>query len=169
MKTIFSDVPYDIILYIGKYLDYDSSINFNRILDPLDRIVHRKFTKQECFEHELVAQRQTLLIATTKCMEIPSRTTRQRRKRCKKIIDMLDMLRTHKRGSVVWKLYPQFYTAVSKKCDEILDREGGFLDLAPPYFKRWITKAAIKLKMDIENKMPQRPPHKLAKEITIQN
>ena len=169
MKTIFSDVPYDLILYIGKYLDYESTIHFNRILDPLDRIVHRKFTKKECFEHELVAQRQTLLIATTKIMEIPSRTTGQRRKKCKKIIDMLDMLRTHKRGSVVWKLYPQFYTAVSKKCDEILDQEGGFLDLAPPYFKRWLTKAAIKLKMDIENKMPQRPPRTLAKEITIQN
>jgi len=169
MKTIFSYIPYDVILYIGKYLDYDSSINFNRILDPLDRIVHRKFTKQECFEHELVAQRQTLLIAAIIPSSIPSRTNRQLRKKCKKLVDMLDMLRTNKRGSVVWKMYPQFYKAIVRKCDEILDEEGGFLDLAPRYFKRWLTKAAIKLKMDIENKMPQRPPRTLAKEITIQN
>jgi hypothetical protein len=55
------------------------------------------------------------------------------------------------------------------KCDEILDEEGGFLDLAPPYFKRWLTKVAIKLKMDIENKMPQTYPERILKEITIQN
>jgi hypothetical protein len=169
MTTTLSYLPYDIIWQVGKYLDYDSSINFNRILDPLDRIVHRKFTKQECFEHEVFAQRQTLLIATTKCMEFHSRTTRQRRKRCKSIIDMLKMMRIQKRGSIVWKLYPQFYTAVSNKCDEILDQEGGFLDLAPPYYKKWLTKVATDLKMDIENKMPQTYPKKLVTQIEIEN
>lgn len=169
MKTIFSDVPYDLILYIGKFLDYDSTIEFNRTLEPLDRIVHRKFTKQQCFEHEVVAQRQTLLIACSRCTEVPSRTIRQRRKRCKRILSMLNMLKIHKRGSIIWKLYPQFYNAIMRKCDEILDQEGGFLDLAPPYYKKWLTKVAIDLKMDIENKMPQTYPKKLMTEIEIEN
>jgi len=169
MTTIFSDVPYDLILYIGKYLDYDSSINFNRTLAPLDRVVHRKFTKRECFNHEVVAQRQTLLIASTRCMEGPSRTVRQRRKRCKSIVDMFSMLRIHKRGSIVWKLYPQFYNAIMRKCDDILEPESGFLDPATPYYKKWLTKAAINLKMDLENKMPQTPPSRLMKEIQIKD
>lgn len=169
MKTIFSDVPYDLILYIGKYLDYDSTINFNRILDPLDRIVHRKFTKQECFEHEVVAQRNTLMIVGTLNDTTPSRSKQQKRKRCKNLIYLLSILRTHKRPSIVWKVHPKIHTAMSMKCDEILDEEGGFLDLAPPYFKRWLTKVAIKLKMDIDNNIPQTEPETILKEITIQN
>jgi len=170
MTTIFSDVPYDLIRYIGNYLDYDSTINFNRVLHPTERLVHRKFTKQECFEHELVAQRQALLIAAT----IPNSdssisTTRRVRKNCKRIIGMLKMLRIHKRGSIVWKEYPQFYDAVSLKCHKILDPESGFIDIAPIYYKKWLTKTAIALKMDLENNMPQRGPKRLVAQIQIKD
>jgi hypothetical protein len=79
------------------------------------------------------------------------------------------MLRIHKRGSIVWKLYPQFYNAIVRKCDEIVEPDSGFLESATPYYKRWLTKAAINLKMDLENKMPQTPPSRLMREIEIKD
>jgi hypothetical protein len=102
-------------------------------------------------------------------MEVPSRTVRQRRKRCRGILDMFSMLRIHKRSSIVWKLYPQFYNAIMRKCDDILEPESEFLEPAPPYYKKWLIKAAIALKTELENNMPQRGPKRLVAQIQIKD
>lgn len=170
MKTIFSYLPYDIILQVGKYLDYESSINFNRILDPLDRVVHRKFTKQECFEHEVVAQRRTLLITYSRSNYYNTLTMRQRRKNCKIMRDMLSRMRTKRRESVIWKTYQKFYMAVMDKCIEILDPETRFLDHATPYYKKWLAHEAAGLQAELlEYGVPGEDPIKLVQEITIKN
>jgi len=167
MTTIFSDVPYDLIRYIGNYLDYDSTINFNRILDPTERIVHRRFSKQELFEHEVVSQRQTLLIASSRINEYSSRTIRGLRKRCRCIVDMMSIMRLHKRGSIVWKTYPKFYDAVMRKCNEILEPESNFLCDATSNYKKSIKKEAILLKADLEGNISTTNPRRIYKTITI--
>ena len=167
MTTIFSDVPYDLIRYIGKYLDYDSTINFNRVLHPSERIVHRRFSKQELFEHEVVSQRQTLLIAASRNNEYSSRTKRGLRRRCWCILHMISILRLHKRGSIVWKTYPKFYDSLMRKCNEIIEPESNFLCQAAPKYKRLIKMAAILLKAELENNIYTTNPPRNCNTITI--
>ena len=170
MKTTFSYLPYDIILQVGKFLDYDSSINFNRILDPLDRVLHRKFTKRELFEHEVVAQVQALLVAYNRSNYYNTTTMRQRRKKCKIILHMLSLMRIKRRESVVWKTYQKFYMVALDKCIEILDPETGFLDHATPYYRKLFVREATALQSELlEHGVPEKGPVKRVEGITIQN
>ena len=67
---MFNDMPYDIIYLIGKMLDYDSTIQFNRVLLPADRVVHRVFTKDEAKAHELEALGQSCTLVTRKVLDM---------------------------------------------------------------------------------------------------
>ena len=49
---MFNEIPTDVIIRIGKFLDYQSTINWNRTLNPTDRITHRRFTQEEVTLHE---------------------------------------------------------------------------------------------------------------------
>ena len=167
MTTTLSYLPYDIIWQIGKYMDYDSSINFNRVLDPSDRLVHRKFSKQEMFEHEVIAQRRAIAIALSRVDVYSARSAKGLRKRCKCIVDMLSMMRTHKRASIIWKLYPKFYDSVMQKCKDIIDPDNWDFQRCTPYFKKWIQKTSNNLKTEMENKRPEKEPRVIVKEITI--
>lgn len=51
MSNPFNDVPYDVLQYhLAKYLDLDSTVNFNRVVEQRDR-VSRRIPKNKRIEH----------------------------------------------------------------------------------------------------------------------
>lgn len=80
---------------------------------------------------------------------------------------MLSILRLQKRGSIVWKTYPKFYDAVMLKCNEILEPGSEFLSSATPNYKKWIKKAAVLLKAELEKNTPTTNPSGIYSAITV--
>ena len=119
--TTFDEIPYDIILIIGKLLDYESIINWNRTLSPIDRIVHRKFTQQEAIAHEMAVWIPCLLRRSNKLNDFTMYDDIGIRKKSKIMMDFLCMLRKKHRASIVLRSSLGLYTNTVSKCKSILD------------------------------------------------
>jgi hypothetical protein len=166
MTFIFSNVPVDIIVYLGKFLDYDSIINLNRTMHPSDRLVRRKFTKNEVDSHEsqAIAQgKKTILEKFNYIYDFNLK--RMVQKKCKHLLEILRGFRKNKRAFLIVKRSGPLRNIIISKCQEILlsaeDRQifGGILTT---YYRIKLSREArglieeineiIPLKIDIRSK-----------------
>jgi len=149
MSFIFSNVPVDIIVYLGKFLDYDSTINLNRTMQPCDRLVHRRFTEKELLLHEsqAIAQGKKCILSNFNNIYHPD-LKRRVQKRCKCLLELLRGFRKNKRAFLIVKRNAGLRSVILAKCLDILDaaEEGRiFGGNFTSYYRRKLTNEAIAL------------------------
>jgi hypothetical protein len=121
MVFIFSNVPIDIIVYLGKFLDYDSIINLNQTMYPSDRIVHRRFTKNEVDSHEAQAIAQGKKTLLDKFNYIYDRDLKRMvQKKCKNLLEILRTFRKNKRAFHIVKRNSALRNIIILKCKDVL-------------------------------------------------
>ena len=76
------------------------------------------------------------------------------KKRCQRLVTLLDGLRVGNRPSIVLEHSPRFRESVIKKIREINDNSTGAIMSASPYFKKKIRNIASKLSDDIAGLPP---------------
>lgn len=153
MNFIFSNVPVDIIVYLGKFLDYDSIINLNRTMQPCDRLVHRRFTNTELLLHEIqaIAQGKKYVLSNFNNIYHPD-LKRRTQKRCKKLLELLRGFRKNKRAFLIVKRNAGLRSVILAKCQDILDAAedrnifgGNFTN----YYRIKLTREAIALMEEV--------------------
>lgn len=153
MSFIFSNVPVDIIVYLGKFLDYDSIINLNRTMQPCDRLVHRRFTEKEVLLHEsqAIAQgKKYILVNFNNVYHLDLK--RRVQKRCKYLVELLHGFRKNKRAFLIVKRNAGLRNVILAKCQDILDAAedrnifgGNFTN----YYRIKLTREAIALMEEV--------------------
>jgi hypothetical protein len=144
---MFHQLPHEIDRLIGSYLDYESRMNFNRVLpDVNDRFVrklpsdaHNLHVKVDLIRHKLT--------------QIQNEYTMRRRFRLLKQL-CLYILHT-KDTALSTSLNQEFYDALQQKTRQILQLSEGmrFLTASGSEFKSF-TKVCIELFSYIENRPP---------------
>jgi len=158
MTFIFSNVPVDIIVYLGKFLDYDSIINLNQTMQPCDRLVHRKFTKNEVDSHEsqAIAQgKKTILDKFNYIYDFNLK--RMVQKKCRHLLEILRGFRKNKRAFLIVKRSPGLRNVISLKCQDVLDaaeERGIFGGTFTNYYRSKLTREATALLEEINEIMP---------------
>jgi hypothetical protein len=158
MPFIFSNVPVDIIVYLGKFLDYDSIINLNRTMQPSDRLVRRKFTKNEVNSHESQAIAQGKKNVLEKFNYIYDLSLKRMvQKKCKNLLEILRSFRKNTRAFHIVKRNSALRNIIVSKCKDVLlsgeDRRifGGTLTT---YYRIKLTREARGLIEEINEIMP---------------
>jgi len=165
--TMFNEIPTDVIIRIGKFLDYQSTINWNRTLNPTDRIVHRRFTQEEVTLHDAHVWRKTL---TTKIDFIASFVRENDpwfRKKCKHMMDLFCMFKANHRAFVLLKNSQVLHNGVVNKCVSILDSKTGIIQAACKTDKKRLKKIARRVLDDALGITPIHVDPKLIKVIKV--
>lgn len=72
MSNPFNDVPYDVLQYhLAKYLDLDSTVNFNRVVEQRDR-VSRRIPKNKLIKHHFNVARTRVASVLARVQMLPS-------------------------------------------------------------------------------------------------
>ena len=150
MMFIFSNVPVDIIVYLGKFLDYDSTINLNQTMQPCDRLVHRRFTEKEIL-FQAIAQGKKYVLSNFNNIYHPD-LKRRTQKRCKMLLELLRGFRKNKRAFLIVKRNAGLRNVILAKCQDILDAAedrnifgGNFTN----YYRIKLTREAIALMEEV--------------------
>lgn len=158
MTFIFSNVPVDIIVYLGKFLDYDSIINLNQTMQPCDRLVHRRFTKTEVILHEsqAIAQGKKCILGKFNNIYHPD-LKRRVQKLCNCLLELLRGFRKNKRAFLIVKRNAGLRNVILMKCQDILDATedrrifgGNFTN----YYRSKLTREAIALMEEVHEVAP---------------
>ena len=117
-------------------LDYESRINLNISLNPIDRQCKR-FSKRECLSHHMYCYIQMLTIAVDNTSETSDLIIRS-----KKFLKICNGLFNNSNYLLLIKHNYNFRQVVINKINQILDKDSTTLNGAPKYFKMKIRVTA---------------------------
>lgn len=145
MTTYFDYLPLEDVIHesIFPYLDYESRIQFNRALPPIERF-GRRLGAQAVLAHDIHIQ----------CLNMKSQLRYitnagfPKQKRCQKLVMLLTECRPIGRYSSILKHCASERQALINKCLEIAERPDDVLHVTP-YFKKKIQRVASEVLSDI--------------------
>jgi len=143
MTTYFDYLPTADILHecIFPYLDYESRIQMNRVLPPIERY-RTRFSKDEIVRHELYVVT-AILKSKLNSIETICGSTRTIRMRTKsqRLIQMLQLVE-EKRTVIMMQHYPSFHKVIIDKLTSLSDPYSDDLRDASKYFRQKIVAYA---------------------------
>ena len=151
ISTYFDYLPTADIIHenIFPYLDYESRINFNRVLPPIERL-GRRLPIQAILSHDYFVQyaRMNSDLDYIRSYDNPIL------KRCQRLVTVLTNCKPTGRYAVLLKHNETLRQATINKCLEIADQEKYVLKRASPYFKKKIQLIASQTLSEILEMKP---------------
>jgi len=142
--TYFDYLPTTDIIHecIFPCLDYESRIQMNRVLPPIERY-RTRFSKDEIVRHELYVVTAILKRKLNSIETIcgSTRTIRMRTK-AQRLIQMLQWVNPEKRTVIMMQHYPSFHTVIIDKLTRLSDPYSDDLRDASKYFRQKIVAYA---------------------------
>jgi hypothetical protein len=133
--------------WIMPMLDYESRIQFNQTLKPIERMSWR-FPAEDILSHELTVMagsvRQTVdRISNAAWYYLTPEKRRQ--KKSQMFVSLLNKFREGRRERILLLHVRKFHEVVIKKCYSILDEDSNVLEPSTPYFKKKIRGIAAEI------------------------
>ena len=161
---IFSNIPVDIIVYLGKFLDYDSIINLNQTMQPIDRLINRRFTKTELLAHEIAAVAQGNKMTVERLGDYEHHNVKYRiRNKCRYLLKVFQAYRKNNRGHILVQTHPMLRNVLIEKCQDVLSTERVFNADITKCFLEKIHSEASNLMKDLVEIVPREKPKKNGK------
>ena len=159
MTTYFDYLPLEDVIHesIFPYLDYESRIQMNRVLPPIERY-RTRFSKDEIVRHELYVVT-AILKSKLNSIETVCGSTRKirMRKKSQRLLQMLQLVEPETRNVIIMQHYPSFHTVIIDKLTSLSDPYSDDLRDASKYFRQKIVAYARVLLPRVQSIVPAVP------------
>jgi hypothetical protein len=129
-----------------------------------DRLVHRRFTKEELLGHEIHSIAQGYKTAVTRVTEYNHYNIKDRiRYKCRCLLSMFQTYRKNNRAYVLVQHHPKLRNLIIEKCEDVFTTERIFGADTTKYFLKKIRCEASALIKDLLEIVPKDKPTKSGK------
>lgn len=146
MTTYFDYLPTADVIHecIFPYLDYESRIQFNRALPPIERF-GRRLGVQATLAHDYNVQYYRMLSQ----LNYVDNSRTPMRKRCQVFVTILMSCRPTGRCAILLKHNEDLRQTVINKCLEFIENSGNIMHSVTPYFKKKIQRVAAEVLSEV--------------------